>query len=110
MARGYYYPKVDWISREKWNETKAIIRQYRELQDEYQSIIEGEAVVADGMPKSGTISDPTAARTMKAERIKEKIDAIEAAKKAKERRAAARKAEEAAEAEEPAAEEAPVEE
>lgn len=71
----YYYPKR--ISGGKWRETKAVIAQYYELLAEYKSIIEGEAVVADGMPKGNHKSDPTASRAIRAERIRDKIAAIE---------------------------------
>lgn len=79
MSVGYYYPKLEWISRDKWNETKAIIRQYPELLEEYKNIAEGEAIQVDGQPKGNKIGDPTANRAIKAERIGEKIRAIEEA-------------------------------
>lgn len=77
MSRGYYVPNVEWISKDKWNETKSIIRQYKDLKEEYRNIIEGEAVLQNGQPRGRKKSDPTAERAIKAERIKEKIDAIE---------------------------------
>lgn len=68
-----------WMSKGKWRETRAVIAQYDELVEEYNSIIAGEAVEMDGMPRGGRLSDPTASRAIKAERVKEKIDAIEKA-------------------------------
>lgn len=82
MSVGYYYPKLDWISREKWNETKAIIRQYPELLEEYRFIAEGEAAEINGMPKGNKIGDPTASRAIKVQVIGSKIRAIENAQEA----------------------------
>ena len=70
-----------WIlPRNLYMQTLYAIRDYERMKEEYEYMIQGEAVEMDGQPKGTRIGDPTEKMAAKVENIHDRLKAIEKAK------------------------------
>lgn len=82
MSRDYQRTKRNpWIlPHNLYRQTLYAIRDYNRLKEEYDYLIMGQPAEMDGQPRGTQTGDPTAAIAAKAERLHNKIKAIEDAK------------------------------
>ena len=65
-----------------YRQTLYAIRDYDRLKEECEYMIQGRAIELDGLPHGSQIGDPTGETAAKIEKLHDRIEAIEAAKKA----------------------------
>lgn len=82
MSRDYQRKKRNpWIlPHNLYRQTLYAIRDYNRIKEEYEYLIMGQPAEMDGQPKGNHIGDPTAAIVIKAERLRNRIKAIEDAR------------------------------
>lgn len=74
--------KNPWLLPQNlYRQTLFAIRDYNRVKEEYEHLIEGQAVIMDGQPKGSDPGDPTAALAAKAERLHDQLKAVDDAKK-----------------------------
>lgn len=82
MSRDYQrIRRNQWVlPHNLYRQTLYAIRDYPRLKEEYEYLLQGQSTEIDGQPKGNHIGDPTAATALKAERLHNRLKAIDDAK------------------------------